>query len=72
MLGSVRPIQNGRWNCVQLSKANIIPVNRPNRRPTARRIKQRPAALALARTMRTAEAYEPVESKAVKAEVTHQ
>ena len=37
IFGSVRPIQNGRWNCVQLNSTNSTPVPLPNRLATARR-----------------------------------
>ena len=53
MFGRVRPIQNGRWNCVIVRSTNMKPVGRPNRLLTPRRSAISPTALALARTIRT-------------------
>lgn len=53
MFGSVLPIQNGRWGCVQVSRVHRNPVNLPDQRDTARRTRIRPKALIVARTSRT-------------------
>ena len=53
IFGSVRPIQNGRWDCVQVSKVHRNPVGLPNQRDTARRTRIRPKALIVASTSRT-------------------
>ena len=53
IFGNVLPIQNGRWDCVQVSKVHRNPVGLPNQRDTARRTRIRPKALIVASTSRT-------------------
>ena len=53
MFGNVLPIQNGRCDCVQVSKVHRNPVSLPDQRDTALRTRIRPKAFIVARTSRT-------------------
>jgi len=53
IFGTVRPIQNGRWNCEQVKRAKDKPQPIPKWRVTPRLIKHNDQALRLARTRRT-------------------